>query len=47
MRSPFTDRREDILPRSLRELIAAEAAQENDEKRRRRPRKVISTRRVT
>lgn len=26
MRSPFIERREDILPRSLRELLAAEAA---------------------
>ncbi|WP_242908411.1 hypothetical protein [Actinomadura terrae] len=47
MRSQFTDRREDILPRTLRDLIAAEATQETDEKRRRRPRKVITTRRVT
>ncbi|QXJ23115.1 hypothetical protein AGRA3207_004233 [Actinomadura graeca] len=47
MRSPFTDRREDIVPRTLRDLIAAEAAQAPDEQRRRRPRKTMNARRVT
>ncbi|WP_157430319.1 hypothetical protein [Actinomadura macra] len=47
MRSPFTDRREDIVPRSLSDLIAAEAAQASDEQRRRRPRKAMNSRRVT
>ncbi|XRQ07153.1 hypothetical protein ACN3XK_63305 [Actinomadura welshii] len=47
MRSPFTDRREDIVPRSLRDLLAAEASQPGKEKRRRRQRRTMTTRRVT
>ena len=47
MRSPFADRREDIVPRSLSDLIATEATQALDEQRRRRPRKAIISRRVT
>lgn len=47
MRSPFTDRREDILPRSLRDLIAAEASQAEKEAPRRRQRRTVTARRVT
>ncbi|WP_165950391.1 hypothetical protein [Actinomadura sp. GC306] len=50
MRSPFTDRREDIVPRSLRDLLATEAAQAArtaNEKRRRRQRRTMTNRRVT
>ncbi|WP_165978447.1 hypothetical protein [Actinomadura darangshiensis] len=47
MRSPFTDRREDIVPRTLRDLLAAEAAQAADEKPRRRQRRTMTVRRVT
>jgi hypothetical protein len=47
MRSPFIDRREDILPRSLRDLLAAEAAaQAADGRRRRRQRRVRTARRA-
>ncbi|MFB4305015.1 hypothetical protein [Actinomadura sp. GTD37] len=47
MRSPFTDRREDILPRSLRDLLAAEAAQAaNEERPRRRQRGTRTLRRA-
>ncbi|NKZ03103.1 hypothetical protein [Actinomadura latina] len=46
MRSPFTDRREDILPRSLRELLAAEAPQTGNERRRRRQRRLRTARRA-
>ncbi|NVI88264.1 hypothetical protein [Actinomadura sp. BRA 177] len=47
MRSPFIDRREDILPRSLRDLLATEAAaQAADEKRRRRQRRIRTARRA-
>ncbi|WP_165495027.1 hypothetical protein [Actinomadura roseirufa] len=47
MRSRFTERREDIVPRSLRDLIATEAAQSADEKRRQRSRKIMTLRRRT
>ncbi|MGP4022939.1 hypothetical protein [Actinomadura sp. 3N407] len=47
MRSPFTDRREDIVPRSLRDLLAADASQAGNERRRRRQRKTVTARRVT
>ncbi|WP_165966227.1 hypothetical protein [Actinomadura sp. 7K534] len=50
MRSPFTDRREDIVPRSLRDLLATEAAQAPrpaDDRRRRRQRRTMTNRRVT
>ncbi|GAA4239317.1 hypothetical protein GCM10022254_58940 [Actinomadura meridiana] len=47
MRSPFTDRREDIVPRTLRDLIAAEASRDTDERRPRRQRKTLTVRRVT
>ncbi|HLV73147.1 hypothetical protein FHX41_5983 [Actinomadura hallensis] len=46
MRSPFADRREDIVPRRLRDLLAADAYQPAKEKRRRRQRRTL-TRRVT
>ncbi|QKG23847.1 hypothetical protein [Actinomadura verrucosospora] len=47
-RSRFTDRREDIVPRTLRDLIAADAAQRLDEGgRRRRRRRAMTARRVT
>ncbi|MFE9103306.1 hypothetical protein [Actinomadura geliboluensis] len=53
MRSPLIDRRgdtlprSDILPRSLRDLIAAEAgAQVADERRRHRQRRVRAARRA-
>ncbi|GGT62901.1 MULTISPECIES: hypothetical protein [Actinomadura] len=47
MRSPFADRREDILPRSLAELLAAEASHAADEPPRRRQRRTRTVRRVT
>ncbi|MFI0369591.1 hypothetical protein ACH35V_17085 [Actinomadura sp. 1N219] len=47
MRSPFTDRREDIVPRTLRDLLAAEASQGTNERRTRRQRKTLTIRRVT
>ncbi|MGH3239590.1 MAG: hypothetical protein ACRDNL_04365 [Spirillospora sp.] len=47
MRSPFTERREDIVPRSLRDLLAAEAPQVTNERRPRRQRKTLTARRVT
>lgn len=47
MRSPFTDRREDIVPRSLRDLLATEASQAGNERRRRRQRKTMTVRCVT
>ncbi|WP_171064217.1 hypothetical protein [Actinomadura soli] len=47
MRSPFTDRREDIVPRTLRDLLAADASQVTNEKRPRRQRKTLTVRRVT
>lgn len=48
MRSPFIDRREDILPRSLRDLLAAtEAAQAAaNERPRRRQRRTKTVRRA-
>ncbi|SNR38847.1 hypothetical protein [Actinomadura mexicana] len=47
MRSPFADRREDILPRSLADLLAAEAPHSADEAPRRRQRRTRTVRRVT
>lgn len=47
MRSPFTDRREDIVPRSLRDLLAAEASQAANDQPRRRQRRTMTVRRVT
>jgi hypothetical protein len=47
MRSRFTEKREDIVPRSLRDLMAAEAAQPRDDERRRRRRRTMTVRRVT
>ncbi|WP_207934566.1 hypothetical protein, partial [Actinomadura sp. KC06] len=47
MRSPFTDRREDIVPRTLRDLLATEAPQVTNERRTRRQRKTLTVRRVT
>jgi hypothetical protein len=47
MRSPFTDRREDIVPRTLRDLLAAEAPDAANETPRRRQRRVRTVRRVT
>lgn len=47
MRSPFADRPEDIVPRSLRDLLATEASQVTKEKPRRRLRKTMTVRRVT
>lgn len=46
MRSPFTEKREDIVPRSLRDLLAAEATQATDEQRRRRSLSTKTLRRV-
>jgi hypothetical protein len=46
MRSPFADRREDILPRSLADLLATEAPRA-DETPRRRQRRTRTVRRVT
>ncbi|NDU74282.1 hypothetical protein GWI34_16805 [Actinomadura sp. DSM 109109] len=46
MRSPFADRREDILPRSLADLLAAPPRAE-DEAPRRRQRRATKVRRVT
>lgn len=47
MRSPFADRREDIVPRSLRDLLATEAGAAGKEGRRRRRRRTMTARRVT
>jgi hypothetical protein len=47
MRSPFTDRREDVVPRSLRDLIAAEASQDANERQPRRQRKALKARNGT
>ncbi|MGI5205788.1 hypothetical protein ACQEU6_29960 [Spirillospora sp. CA-108201] len=47
MRSPFADRREDILPRTLADLLAAEASRDEDRAPRRRTRRAMTTRRVT
>ncbi|MGW3767549.1 hypothetical protein [Actinomadura verrucosospora] len=47
MRSPFADRREDILPRSLADLLAAEASRTEDEAPRRRQRRTTTARRAT
>lgn len=49
MRSPFADRREDVVPRDLRDLLATEPAagpRDGDERRRRRQRKVMAVRRT-
>ncbi|GAA1788300.1 hypothetical protein [Actinomadura chokoriensis] len=52
MRSPFIERREEILPRSLRELLAAEAAappgrvRSGSERPRRRQRRLRTVRRA-
>ncbi|GAA2125822.1 hypothetical protein [Actinomadura napierensis] len=49
-RSRFTERREDIVPRTLRDLIAADAARPGDradDDRRRRRRRTTAVRRVT
>ncbi|HEY8478211.1 MAG TPA: hypothetical protein VIL71_00130 [Spirillospora sp.] len=45
MRSPFTDRREDIVPRSLRDLLATDEAPATEEGHRRRRRRMMITRR--
>jgi hypothetical protein len=51
MRSPFIERREEILPRTLRELLAAEAAAQTAgarsgrERSRRRERRIRTARR--
>lgn len=53
MRSPFADRREDILPRSLADLLAAatsragETSRAGDEAPRRRRPRPMTVRRVT
>ena len=47
MRSPFTDRLRDAVPRSLRDLIATDPPQERDTRRRRRQRRTVTSRRVT
>lgn len=47
MPSAFADRPQDIVPRTLRDLLAAEAVQVKDEKRRRRQRRLRTVRRVT
>ncbi|WP_165975861.1 hypothetical protein [Actinomadura rubrisoli] len=50
MRSAFSDRPEDIVPRTLRDLLAAEAVQAPqaaNEKSRRRSRKTMTLRRGT
>ncbi|MFA1540148.1 hypothetical protein [Actinomadura monticuli] len=46
MRSPFIDRRRDILPRTLRDLIAADAAQAAKDRPRRRQRRTKTVRRA-
>jgi hypothetical protein len=47
-RTRFAEKREDIVPRTLRDLIAADAAQRLDEDgRRRRRRRIMTARRVT
>ncbi|WP_433465329.1 hypothetical protein [Spirillospora sp. CA-128828] len=47
MRSPFIDRPQDIVPRSLRDLLATEASQAANETPRRRQRRTRIVRRVT
>ncbi|MFC6884967.1 MULTISPECIES: hypothetical protein [Actinomadura] len=48
MRSPFADKTEEIVPRSLKQLLAADAADAApDDDRKRRPRKTKTLRRVT
>ncbi|WP_157433101.1 hypothetical protein [Actinomadura rifamycini] len=48
-RSPFADRREDIVPRGLRDLLATDPGtppRGEDERRRRRRRRVMAVRRA-
>ncbi|MFD0899345.1 hypothetical protein [Actinomadura sediminis] len=49
-RSPFADRREDVLPRGLRDLLATEPDGPrrggNERRRRRRQRRVMTVRRA-
>jgi hypothetical protein len=47
MRSPFAARREDILPRSLAVLLAAEASRAENEAPRPRQRRTMTVRCVT
>ncbi|WP_157406299.1 hypothetical protein [Actinomadura chibensis] len=47
MPSAFADRPQDIVPRTLRDLLAAEASQPENGKRRRRQRRIRTVRRVT
>ncbi|GLZ08211.1 hypothetical protein Acsp03_56770 [Actinomadura sp. NBRC 104412] len=45
MRSPFADRPEVIVPRSLKHLIAEDDPRSKENARRRRPRKTLTLRR--
>ncbi|WP_187437832.1 hypothetical protein [Actinomadura decatromicini] len=47
MPSAFADRPQDIVPRTLRDLLAVEASQAENGKRRRRQRRIKTARRVT
>ncbi|MEU6751326.1 hypothetical protein ABZ914_34365 [Spirillospora sp. NPDC046719] len=46
-RTRFAEKREDIVPRTLRDLIAADAARLDEDGRRRRRRRIMPVRRVT
>ncbi|MEV5827304.1 hypothetical protein AB0L25_17165 [Spirillospora sp. NPDC052242] len=49
VRSPFADRREDVVPRGLRDLLAADPdapPRGGDERRRRRRRRIMTVRRA-
>jgi hypothetical protein len=47
-RTRFAEKREDIVPRTLRDLIAADAAHRlGEDGRRRRRRRIMTARRVT
>ncbi|MWA07333.1 hypothetical protein F8568_044815 [Actinomadura sp. LD22] len=47
-RTRFADKREDIVPRTLHDLIAADTAQrQGEEGRRHRRRRIMTARRVT
>ncbi|WP_158581368.1 hypothetical protein [Actinomadura spongiicola] len=47
MRSPFTDRPEDIVPRTLRDLLATDPSPPTNKKRPRRQRRTNTTRGTT
>ncbi|MER6808242.1 hypothetical protein ABT299_03085 [Spirillospora sp. NPDC000708] len=46
-RTRFAEKREDIVPRTLRDLIAADAQRLDEDGRRHRKRRIMPVRRVT